>query len=166
MTATKAYKVAELNAKLSVEVVDLDTELQHFLKLIREMRERMTAQLAKSTGRTRPAEEMKAVKALGEITKMLDRAVAMEIKLDKARNIRQKKLTPEQALEGAAKYILSQESATRSMWLKTVCKRHLEILTIENPSAVRHLVGQDIKSAAEFGGFPEYPAATEDKNGN
>lgn len=145
---SKKERISELNARLAVEVVDLDTELQHFLRLIRKMRVSLQEQLAESeygTDGGKPAnaaKQLAVVRGLGEITKMLDRAVSMEIKLDKNKKLRQAKLRPDEYLDGAARFILSQGTSTRAVWLRDVCKRHLEIAELENPGNVaKHAEG-------------------------
>ncbi len=154
MSKTKSELVAELNARLSVEVVDLDTELQHFLRLIRELRQRAQEDLAEAYAELKTAKDIKkakaaemlALKSMGEITKMLERAVSMEIRISKDKKARQAKLKPSEYLDGAARYILSQPTVIRNAWLADVCKKHLEIRALETgahrvPVAVEAVLG-------------------------
>lgn len=136
MSKSRAETIEELNARLSVEVVDLDTELQHFLRLIREMRERLQADLAAAgadeDAKRAKAGQMLALKGLAEVTRMLERAVSMDIRLSKDKKARQAKLRPSEYLDGAAKFILSQPTVIRNAWLNEVCTKHLQIRAIES----------------------------------
>lgn len=138
-------------------MVDLDTELQYFIRLIREMRITATERIGQIDDQIVLASEKKltslkrerlsVVKELTELSRMLERAVSMDSRLTKDKKARQKKLTPSEYLEGVAKYILAQPTVVRNAWLTEVVRKHLERRSIETGSApgvaLEMLVAQD-----------------------
>lgn len=149
-TKSKRQTLRELNARLNVEVVDLDTEVQYFLKIIKELRLQLLEKMAEAQGDIKVMSA--ATETLQQLMAMLDKGVSMEIKLEKNKALRKKKLTPAEYLDGAARYILGQATGVRNAWLKDVCSKHLAIRNLETrASAASSSLEAVLNENSDFG---------------